>query len=55
MSVIFILLPLSLILAGAGIAAYTWCVSSQQFEDPDGDSLKPLFDERDSRGRSGAP
>lgn len=45
MTIIFVLLPLSLLLALLGLSAYIWCVKRRQFDDPDGDSRRMLFDD----------
>lgn len=45
MEIIYVLLPLSLLLATCGLAAYVWCVTTRQFDDPDKGSLTPLFED----------
>ncbi len=45
MEIIYVLLPLSLLLATCGLAAYVWCAATRQFDDPDKGSLAPLLEE----------
>jgi cbb3-type cytochrome oxidase maturation protein len=47
MSIIYVLLPISLILGLVALAAYTWCVRSGQFDDPDKGALAPFLDAED--------
>jgi cbb3-type cytochrome oxidase maturation protein len=48
MSIIFVLLPLSLILGGVFLAAYLWSISTDQFKDLETPAVRLLADE-DSR------
>lgn len=45
MSVIFLLIPLSIAIAGAFLAAFIWAVRSAQFEDTCTPSMRVLTDE----------
>jgi len=45
MSIIFILLPLSILLALFFLAAYFWSLHHGQFEDLDTPAMRVLFDE----------
>lgn len=47
MNLILILAPLSLFLAGIGLAAFFWTVKSGQYEDPKGDANRVLYDHLD--------
>jgi cbb3-type cytochrome oxidase maturation protein len=48
MTIIYLLAPLSLLLALAGLAAFWWTLRSGQYEDPMGDAARILDDhERD--------
>lgn len=47
MTVIYILLPISIILAIAGLCAYLWSVNSGQFDDLDTPPLRMLLDEEE--------
>lgn len=49
MDVLVVLIPVSLLLGGLGLAAFFWALRGRQFEDPRGDSeriLSPDYDER---------
>jgi len=48
MSILLVLIPLSLLLLGLGIAAFFWAVRNDQFEDMDSPAWKVLLDD-DSR------
>ncbi|MCJ7558975.1 MAG: cbb3-type cytochrome oxidase assembly protein CcoS [Gammaproteobacteria bacterium] len=48
MSILLVLIPLSLLLLGLGIAAFFWAVRNDQFEDMDSPAWKILLDD-DSR------
>ncbi|TXL71843.1 cbb3-type cytochrome oxidase assembly protein CcoS [Vineibacter terrae] len=53
MNVMLILLPVALLLGGCGLVGFLWALRSGQFEDPDGDAARILFDEPSQRqGRS---
>ena len=45
MSIIYVLLPLSLLLAVIGLGAYFWCVRSGQFDDLDGPAVRVLAED----------
>ena len=47
MEVLAILIPVSLILGGIGLAAFFWTMRSRQYEDPDGDAARILRDDFD--------
>jgi len=46
MSVIFLLIPLSIVVAATFLAAFIWAVRSGQFEDTCTPSMRVLTDER---------
>ncbi|MDX9912187.1 MAG: cbb3-type cytochrome oxidase assembly protein CcoS [Phycisphaerales bacterium] len=46
MSVLLIVLPLALILAGIGVAAFVWTVRTGQMDDLDSPALRMLFDDQ---------
>ena len=51
MNILVLLIPVSLILGGCGIAAFLWTLKSEQYDDPDGQAARILIDdpaERDS-------
>ena len=45
MDILFYLLPIALFLGGVGLFAFIWALNAGQFEDPDGDGARILFDE----------
>jgi cbb3-type cytochrome oxidase maturation protein len=45
MNILLVLIPISLLLLGAAIAAFAWAVRSGQFEDLDAAALDILRDE----------
>ena len=47
MTVLGILIPVSLILGGLGLAAFLWSLRSDQYEDLEGDQARILFNEKD--------
>lgn len=44
MSVLLILIPVALLLGGAGLAAFLWALRSGQFDDLDGAAMRILID-----------
>lgn len=50
MNVLVILIPVSLILGGFGIAAFLWTVRNNQYDDIEGDALRILFDDDEPSG-----
>jgi cbb3-type cytochrome oxidase maturation protein len=46
MIVLYLILPLALLFAGAAVAAFAWTVHSGQLDDVDTPPLRILFDER---------
>ena len=52
MEVLVVLIPISLILGGLGLAAFFWALRARQFEDPDGDSQRILTDDYDDAPKS---
>ncbi len=54
MNVLVILIPVSLVLGGLGLAAFYWTMRSRQYDDPDGDAeriLRPDYDDRPATPR----
>ena len=45
MSILYLLIPLSLILLGLAVWAFFWAVRHDQFEDLEGPAYRILFDE----------
>lgn len=54
MSVIFILLPLALLLAGIALAAFVRAVKRGEYDDLDTPAVRMLFDDTDLTPRAGA-
>ena len=44
MNVLAILLPVSLLLGGAGLVAFFWTLKSNQYDDPEGEAARVLLD-----------
>ena len=55
MSAIYIMLPLSLLLAGIFLGAYIWSVRSGQFEDTQTPAMRMLPDDISSSGTPKSP
>ncbi len=49
MTVLSYLIPISLILGGAGLIGFIYTVRSEQYDDPEGDARRILSDEWDDR------
>ena len=49
MNVLIILIPISLLLGGLGLAAFFWAIKNHQFDDPAGDSQRILTSDYDDR------
>ncbi|WP_424926835.1 cbb3-type cytochrome oxidase assembly protein CcoS [Amaricoccus tamworthensis] len=47
MNVLAILVPVTLILGGAGLCAFLWSLRNNQYEDPEGDANRILSDRFD--------
>lgn len=45
MNVLVILIPISLILGGLGLAAFIWTVRSDQYDDEQGNAARILLDD----------
>ena len=50
MIVLYLILPLALLIAGAAVAAFAWTVHSGQLDDVDTPPRRILFDERSEAG-----
>ena len=51
MQILAILIPVSLILGGIGLAAFFWAMRTRQFDDPQGDASRILTKDWDDRPR----
>lgn len=49
MEMLVILIPVSLLLGGLGLAAFLWSLKTRQYEDPEGDAQRILNKEWDDR------
>ena len=49
MEILAILIPVSLLLGGIGLAAFFWAMRTKQFEDPEGDASRVLLKDWDDR------
>jgi len=47
MTVLLVLIPVSLLLGGIGLAAFLWALRTRQYDDLDGDAARILFEEKD--------
>lgn len=47
MQILTILIPVSLLLGGIGLAAFFWAMRTKQFDDPEGDAARILTGEWD--------
>lgn len=47
MNILFVLIPVSLMLGGLGLAAFLWSLRSDQYDDLAGDAWRILSDEHD--------
>ncbi|MCL4149112.1 UNVERIFIED_CONTAM: hypothetical protein GTU68_064199 [Idotea baltica] len=45
MNVLVVLIPISLILGAAGLAAFIWTVRSDQYDDDSGNAARILLDD----------
>jgi len=45
MNILFVLVPVALVLASAGLVAFRWAVRSGQFDDLDTPALRILIDD----------
>jgi cbb3-type cytochrome oxidase maturation protein len=48
MTILYLLIPLSLILLGLAVWAFFWAVKNDQFDDLEGPAYRILFDEDDN-------
>lgn len=49
METLAILIPVSLLLGGSGLAAFLWALRTRQYDDPEGDARRILDDQWDDR------
>ena len=44
MNVLLVLIPVSLVLGGLGLAAFLWSLRADQYDDPQGNAARILLD-----------
>lgn len=49
MNVLVYLIPVSLLLGGAGLVAFIWTLKNRQYDDPEGDARRILRTDYDDR------
>ena len=47
MNILVVLIPVSLLLGGVGLAAFLWSLRANQYEDLEGDAWRILSDDED--------
>ncbi|MGF1500964.1 MAG: cbb3-type cytochrome oxidase assembly protein CcoS [Paracoccaceae bacterium] len=47
MNILAVLIPISLLLGGIGLAAFLWALRTNQYDDLEGDAARILFAEKD--------
>ena len=52
MTVVYLLLPLALLIAGVMLGFFIWAVRSGQFDDLDTPAMRVLFDDGTDKGKS---
>ncbi len=55
MTVLYVLVPLALVLAAAGVAAFRWAVRDGQFDDVETPALRILLDDLDAEAPDDLP
>jgi cbb3-type cytochrome oxidase maturation protein len=50
MNILYLLVPLALVLAGAGVAAFRWAVRTGQYDDVETPAIRMLLDDETGRG-----
>lgn len=48
MNILLFLIPIALLLAGLGLAAFIWSLKSGQYEDLDGAAWRAIMDDEDT-------
>jgi len=52
MNILVYLIPISLLLGGAGLLGFIYTIRSNQYDDPEGDARRILSDDWDDKPRS---
>lgn len=50
MTILYLLVPIAILLAGAGVWAFIWAVRSGQFDDVETPAIRILLDDEPARG-----
>lgn len=45
MNILAVLIPVSLLLGGAGVIAFLWTLRHDQYQDPEGDAARILLED----------
>jgi cbb3-type cytochrome oxidase maturation protein len=54
MTILYLILPLALVIAGAAVCAFAWTVRSGQLDDVDTPPRRILFDDQPAPRRAGS-
>ncbi|MBI1369943.1 MAG: cbb3-type cytochrome oxidase assembly protein CcoS [Planctomycetes bacterium] len=52
MSVLYLVVPLAILLAGGALAGFAWALRGGQYDDMETPAVRMLFDDEDERGAS---
>ena len=52
MNILGLLIPVSLVLGGIGLAAFVWSMRARQFDDLEGDQQRALFGGHDDKPKA---
>lgn len=55
MNILYVLVPVALLLAASGVAAFIWSVRSGQYDDVETPAVRMLFDDEDDTQPDGVP
>ncbi|SDE28493.1 cytochrome oxidase maturation protein, cbb3-type [Paracoccus isoporae] len=55
MEILAVLIPVSILLGGAGLGAFLWSLHARQYDDPKGDAARILSGAWDERPRPPPP
>ena len=47
MNILFLLAPLAMLMAGVSLLAFLWTFKAGQYDDPEGDAVRILYDHLD--------
>ncbi|MEM1026747.1 MAG: cbb3-type cytochrome oxidase assembly protein CcoS [Planctomycetota bacterium] len=55
MSVLYLLIPLSIVIAAIALGAFLWAVHRGQFDDLDGPAYRAMLDDESETGKKSKP